>query len=517
MRTQKTILTLLFISLAIALGITIAYVVLEAATDILDTNKVYAITFAIATPISYIWLALVFSNFVSFRQVIRKLKLENTYYLGKPTEFYNYYLFSKRAKWLNFFTNKNKEAWMIASTSMKLTIMRNSTKNESITSYLGLIADEIEDKLRIHNKGLYKSLTYCYYHGLFVIYCFGNIEQMEEIAHMLEESMYSIAEQNKLNVYVQPYFGFAKSSRNNDELLIDLEKASLARSEAEKLYKSFEYFTPQMDKHTTQNEIDELREALVKKEFVVFYQPKFNLMKNSFTSSEALVRWKSNKHGLVSPAKFIEIAETCGLIHDVDMFVYKQVCEDISDNKKRGKKVLPVSVNFSVQEFYDDSFVDSLEEIANQYKVSKDLLQVEITERTSQINSFMTINIVKKLKERGFKVLMDDFGVGYSNLQNLMSIPFDALKLDRSYIINIANDKKAYELTKMIVNLCRSNDITFIAEGVDSEAQVEILRRLKCDVIQGFYYAKPMPKRDFDAFVAPGGNKFEIKKTKGEN
>ena len=171
--------------------------------------------------------------------------------------------------------------------------------------------------------------------------------------------------------------------------------------------------------------------------------------------------------------------------------------------------MLPVSVNFSLYEFYSPTFLDTIVSIREEYNVPSNLIEIEITEATSQANSFLSISIIKKLKERGIRVLMDDFGVGFSNLANLKKIPFDAIKIDKSFIDDIVDDVKAREIVKFLINLCKTNELEVIAEGVDNREQLEILKKIRCDTIQGFYYSQPLTKKDYEMFLVQ--NTFEKK------
>ena len=145
-------------------------------------------------------------------------------------------------------------------------------------------------------------------------------------------------------------------------------------------------------------------------------------------------------------------------------------------------------------------------------KVPAHFIEIEITEATSQANQFLSISIIKKLKENGIRVLMDDFGVGFSNVGNLKKIPFDVVKIDKSFIDGIVNDTKSREIVKFLIGLCKVNDMEVVAEGVDNKEQVEILRKAHCDTIQGFYYSEALEKKAFEAFL--NNNPFEKKEAK---
>ena len=154
--------------------------------------------------------------------------------------------------------------------------------------------------------------------------------------------------------------------------------------------------------------------------------------------------------------------------------------------------MLPVSVNFSLYEFYSANFLDTIINILDEYKVPSNLIEIEITEATSQANSFLSISIIKKLKERGIRVLMDDFGVGFSNLSNMKKIPFDAIKIDKSFIDDICNNENDKYIANTIISLAHQMNIAVVAEGVESQEQLEILQDQLCDTLQGYLFSKPV-------------------------
>jgi EAL domain-containing protein (putative c-di-GMP-specific phosphodiesterase class I) len=313
-------------------------------------------------------------------------------------------------------------------------------------------------------------------------------------------------------VFVHPFIGVTEVDPN-ESLLVNLDNAILARNISENNFESITFYSPSFRKSATLTEIDEIKQALLNQEFVVYYQPKFHLASHRFISSEALVRWDSKQYGLLSPAKFLEKAELGGLIHELDMYVFRRVCQNLAEARVKNKRILPVSINFSLYEFYDPSFVDDILGIIKEFKLNPSFVEIEITESTSQVNPFMAISLLKKLKECGFRILMDDFGLAYSNLGNLNKMPFDTIKIDKSFVDGIVPDFKTREIVRFLISLCKVSGMEVIAEGVDQAEQVNILRKIKCDTIQGFYYSKPLPIKEYEEFLqenpfekAEGGN-----------
>jgi EAL domain-containing protein (putative c-di-GMP-specific phosphodiesterase class I) len=182
---------------------------------------------------------------------------------------------------------------------------------------------------------------------------------------------------------------------------------------------------------------------------------------------------------------------------------------DLGDSIKRGRRILPVSVNFSLYEFFSNNFLNRIVETLEKYQVPPTLLEIEITETTSQVNKFLSLSIIKKLKDIGVRILMDDFGIGFSQIENLRQIPFDAVKIDKSFTDRILIDEKTRSIVKFLIELIHDNDMEAIIEGVETKEQVEMLRKLKADTIQGFFYSKPKSLGDYNELLKE--NSFEAK------
>ena len=439
--------------------------------------------------------------------LLNTIEIENETQLGKKNDFYNLYLFQKTVYNRAKFRNKQKQH-VIAFSFSNLAVSQNVNRNQEIFGINSFIASYLNELYKDVDMAQ-RDLIFGFDHGTFLIYTFKQNEgSLNTICETLSRKIYEYANANCRHVSVQPFFGIAVV--NDEETIVQhIENAQIAREVSERNFETVTFYQPTFRKTVNTSDIDELQEALEKNEFVVYYQPKYDLLNKRFISSEALIRWKSEKYGLLAPTKFLGKAEAVGLTHEIDTFVLRKVCENLNDLRRRGKRILPVSVNFSLYEFYSASFLDTIIKIMEDYDIPTHLIEIEITEATSQANQFLSISIIKKLKDRGIRVLMDDFGIGFSNVGNLKKIPFDAVKIDKSFIDDIATDTKAREIVKFLIALCKVNGMEVIAEGVDSKDQVEILRRNKCDTIQGFYYSQALSKEDYEKFLA--NNPFEKK------
>ena len=445
--------------------------------------------------------------------LIKNIQAENEYILGKKSDFNNAYAFQKKVNRYARYRQRQSQH-LLAFTFSNLVISQNVNRNFEIFNLNSHIAEYL-------NTSLYKEMgtrrhdfVFGFTRGAFLIYSFKLNEQLlQKVAEIVSKEIYSYAEKECEHVWVQPFFGVCTVNKT-ESITQQIENALIARDYSERNFETITFYQQSFRRTVSSNDIDELQAALDKGEFVVYYQPKYDLMKKRFISSEALIRWKSEKYGFLTPTKFLGKAEAVGLTHEIDTFVLKRVCEDLNDLRRRGKRLLPVSVNFSLYEFYSSNFLDTIVAILDEFQIPTYLIEIEITEATSQANQFLSLSIIKKLKERGMRVLMDDFGVGFSNIGNLKKIPFDAVKIDKSFIDDVATDIKTREIVRFLINLCKVNELEVIAEGVDNKEQLDVLRKCHCDTIQGFFFSQPLSKQDYEKFLT--ANPFEKKEEVSE-
>jgi EAL domain-containing protein (putative c-di-GMP-specific phosphodiesterase class I) len=245
--------------------------------------------------------------------------------------------------------------------------------------------------------------------------------------------------------------------------------------------------------------------ALENEEFFIYLQPKINVETNSLDGAEALVRWNFKTKEILSPAKFIPFFETDDSISKIDSFVLKTVCKKLQEWKNQNLELYPISVNLSRKQIEKVNIVDHLRDIVDSYNVDHSLIDFELTESATIDNTETIQDILEKLKSLGFKISMDDFGTGYSSFSLLKDIPFDTLKIDKSFIDNITSTSteqaqvcKDNIIIKHIISMSNELGYKCIAEGAETESQVERLKQMGCKVIQGFYFSKPIPLEEFE-------------------
>ncbi len=244
--------------------------------------------------------------------------------------------------------------------------------------------------------------------------------------------------------------------------------------------------------------------ALAEGQFVVHYQPKFNIEgdKPRLSSAEALIRWMHPEHGRISPGVFIPLFEENGLIQKLDRYVWNEAAKAVAEWKKNYGITLPVSVNVSRVDMYDPGLEDELLKIVSSNGLSPRDLLLEITESAYSGNSGQMIEVIGKLREDGFMIEMDDFGSGYSSLNMLSSMPIDILKLDMGFVRKICESDKDKRLVEIILEIADFLSVPVIAEGVEKEEQYLLLKSMGCNVIQGYYFSKPLPPENLGMWLA---------------
>ena len=247
--------------------------------------------------------------------------------------------------------------------------------------------------------------------------------------------------------------------------------------------------------------VESMEESMRNREFKVYYQPKHDVALDRVGGSEALVRWIHPQLGFISPGDFIPLFERNGFVTQLDFYVWEEVCREIKRCREIGLPVVPVSVNVSRMDFDIPDLADQIAALADRYDVDHSLLHIELTESVYGDNPEGIIRTLGELHEKGFIIELDDFGSGYSSLTSLNTLTLDVLKLDMS-IIRQADATKDYSILRYALLLADGMRLKTVAEGVETADQVEALRVLGCDYIQGYFYSKPLPVEDYEAYLA---------------
>ena len=333
---------------------------------------------------------------------------------------------------------------------------------------------------------------------MFLIYC----PHREDYEKLLEEIAVEIEEGTRIRVRMGVYANTDK----NTEMERRFDRAKLAADTMRGSYScGLAVYDDSLHEKEMQAErlLEAFRGAIREKQFEVYYQPKFNVrgVQPVFSSAEALVRWKHPEMGMISPGVFIPLFEKNGLIRELDEYVWREAAAQVGIWKKKLGRSVSVSVNVSRVDLYDAQITEILKQISEEAELARGELMLEITESAYTEDSEQIIGVVSRLREEGFLIEMDDFGTGYSSLNMLSALPIDALKLDMQFIRNAFRKRKDTRLLEAVISLARSLELPVIAEGVETAEQMFTLKSMGCDLVQGYYFSKPLPAGDFEAYL----------------
>ena len=266
---------------------------------------------------------------------------------------------------------------------------------------------------------------------------------------------------------------------------------------------TYQLYNLSMDIHAAeQAELEEsLRRALERDEFILHYQPLMDIASGGVRSVEALLRWQHPKYGLVTPDRFIPQAEDSGLIDPIGEWVLQRACQENVKLQKAGLPPVRMAVNLSARQFRNRNLHDMVLGTLDRTGMNPSCLGLEITESNAMKDVEYSIQTLRMFKEAGVKVAIDDFGTGYSSLSYLKRFPIDTLKVDRSFIHGVPNDRDDKSITSAIIFLAHNLDLGVIAEGVETRSQLSYLKAMRCDEVQGFYYSRPLTYANLESFM----------------
>ncbi|HFG2314865.1 EAL domain-containing protein [Clostridioides difficile] len=305
-----------------------------------------------------------------------------------------------------------------------------------------------------------------------------------------------------------PYFlrisvGIYTIENHNEDLITIQDHANTARKSFNKTHQSdFSFYSDiERKRLISEKEISNLMEkALENKEFFMCLQPKIDIKSGKISGAESLVRWKNSEKGIIYPSDFIPLFEKSGFICKLDLYILEETCKLISKWIKEGKEVLRISVNVSRQHLNDKLFLEKYKLICNKYNVPTYMIDLELTESIFLENP-EAVDVIDDIHSNGFKCSIDDFGFGYSSLGILKDFKVDIIKLDRSFFVSKNNIDRGKVVIKSIIELSKRLGMKVTAEGIEELEQVEFLKNVGCDYIQGYVFSKPLLISDFENFA----------------
>ena len=348
----------------------------------------------------------------------------------------------------------------------------------------------------------------CRYHGdVFYMYC-RHLEDYDAIHEKISKAIDWMSDTQKTRIMLSVYPNVDKS--------LDIEqrfdRARLALGRIKNNYsQSVVYYDAKFheDSLFKQRLINDIHEAIETKQLCVYFQPKYAIQgeKPKLSSAEALVRWNHPEFGMLSPGLFIPVFEENGLIQILDHFVWETAAEHVKDWRDRYGFDVPISVNVSRMDLYDEGLLDYINSIIEKNGINPHNFMLEITESAYADDAGHVAEAVQKLRDHGFLIEMDDFGSGYSSLNMLTELPFDILKLDMNFVKNMHLNEKSLRVVDLVLGLAEFMTVPVIAEGVEYEEQYELFKNMGCAVIQGYYFSKPVSAEQFEDFIKEELNK----------
>ena len=330
-----------------------------------------------------------------------------------------------------------------------------------------------------------------------------NLKKADTAASVARRVLAALAEPFPVDgheLFVTASIGVAVSPGDGQEADALLKHAEMAMYQAKKRGRNtYEFFSGEMNAHSLERLTleNQLRRAVERNEFVLYYQPKVDIATRRITGAEALVRWKHPEHGIVPPMKFIHIAEETGLIVEIGQWVLRAACSQVNAWMQAGLPAISVSVNVSAVQFKQRKVWHAVRGALAHSGLPPEYLTLELTESLLMENASDSIDMLHELKEMGLKLSADDFGTGYSSLTYLSRFPLDELKIDRSFVQGLPVERDSIAIVGAIIALARELELKVVAEGVETPEQLQFLRSRRCDEYQGYLCSRPAPAEPF--------------------
>ncbi len=335
----------------------------------------------------------------------------------------------------------------------------------------------------------------------FYVYC-THIEDYAPLVAKIQEKLDTASFPSKIRLRL----GIYQEADPDVEAELRFDRAKIACNRIRGDYStSVTYYDKELYQRSIYHErlIKDVEEAIANEDFKVFFQPKYDITADvpKLRSAEALIRWIHPELGMISPGDFIPLFESNGLIQKVDHYVWKKAAKQIREWKDKYNYDIAVSVNVSRIDIFDPELQNKLREILKENGLNERELMLEITESAYADNANTLIGVTESLRNSGFLIEMDDFGSGYSSLNMITTLPIDVLKLDMKFVRNMEKDEKSMKLVELIIDIAKFLNVPVVAEGVETQSQLDTLKKMGCNVIQGYYFSKPVPAEEFEKFI----------------
>ena len=456
-----------------------------------EINSALLITFILAIIVILIILSICIYIVISNNK--KQKQLFEYAYLDPITKKGNIYYFRKKGQ-EKLDKEKHKEnQYLLVLDINKFKMINKAYGYKTGDTILNGIGEELEQILG-------KQSLICRYSNDYFAVLFEYTEDIRKIVNTLVKNIENLKiDSNVYNLSVN--MGIYKLTDTDTNISVAMDKAIIAHSASKgDVFDKFHIYDEKMEKELEkESKIEqEMYQALMNKEFKVYYQPKMYANSEELYGAEALVRWEHNGK-MIPPSEFVPLFEKNKFILKLDVYVFEQVCNDMKKWKEKYSKEPIISVNVSRDHFLDEHFLEKYMIIASKFGIDTNKIDLEITESATVEAGIDIIEIMNKMKKLGFLISIDDFGTGYSSLSTLQDMPADILKIDKSFVDRIGKNEK--NMVDYILIIAKELKLTTIAEGVETKEQKDYLLEKGCDIIQGYYYAKPMPEEEFEEYM----------------
>lgn len=330
----------------------------------------------------------------------------------------------------------------------------------------------------------------------------GAIRAATRLRNVLERTF--VVEGHTLNV--EASIGIALCPEHGDDADTLLRRADIAMYAAKRAHDGFAFYQPERDEHTPDRLLlaGELRQAIESDQLVLYYQPKASFVTGGVSHVEALVRWRHPRRGLVAPDQFIPLAEQTGLIRPLFLWVLNEALRQCTLWKQEGIE-LHVAVNLSMRNLQDPRLPDMLQNLLSRWNIDPTWIELEITESTLAADPEQAMKILTHFSALGMRIAIDDFGTGYSSLAYLKRLPVNEIKIDKSFVLGMAQDENDATIVRSTIDLGHNLGLKVVAEGIEDQATWDLLAAWGCDLAQGYFLSRPLPPQDFVAWLRAGG------------
>ena len=472
---------------------TVTYVTLKIHITVQDVILVELVCVSIFL-ICFIYFIFVIFMFVRFVRSQRKLL--KLYYADKETGGNNWYYFlGVASKKMRKYRRKSVKVAMVHIQMEKYRSYCSCYGNKEGSKLVSDFYDVI--RRSITRKETFARHEMCDF-GILLCYMDEEhlVERVEKIMKLMAEKRPNIKLYFKAGIHILDGERMEPAESYN--------RATIARTKIDDSHnESVSFFTKQMKEELLwERKVEnEMERALQNHEYKVYLQPKYSVDNEKLAAAEALVRWVHPTEGLIAPYRFIPIFERNGFITRLDDYMIEEVAKLQAGWIAQGKRIVPISVNVSRAHFTRENLAEHICEIVDHYKVPHEAIELELTESAFFDDKETLIGIVNKMKGYGFVVSMDDFGAGYSSLNSLKELPIDVVKLDAEFFRGNDKEGKGKVIVSDAIGLAKKLNMRIVAEGIETREQVDFLAEKECDLIQGYYFAKPMPVEEFEVKV----------------